>query len=346
MSPPDPVGSAIGNQPHSQDSAELPASLVSTASASPETNLASEANPSTPVDLPSAQASMPSSDSMPAFVSDQVESARRFFLNLMPDHETALSVVCGGVETVQPDYEIAREDFPYFGMEIVVEGEGEVTLDGKPYPLSSGTVFVYGPGVSHHIKTDCQNVLRKYFIDFVGTDASKLLKAADLDDRVPIRIGVIHELISVMEMIIQESVHDSKVARDISQTLLRLLLLKVEKLHHSDGGDRSKAFETFHRVRHYIELNCLSVNTIEEIARQCEVTPVYLSRLFNRFSECGAYQYLLRLKMNHAAGLLLNESMLVRDVAEQLGFTDPFQFSRAFKRVYGVPPKQLIDSRK
>ncbi|MDA8743960.1 AraC family transcriptional regulator [Rubripirellula amarantea] len=283
---------------------------------------------------------------LPGFVSMQVQRARRFFMNLNPDPHAPLSVVCGGVEAVSPDYFISREDFPYFGIELVVEGEGEVTINGETYPVSAGSVFLYGPGIPHQIKTDKKNVLRKYFIDFVGSEVTQLLAPTDLNDRVPIRIAATHELSGLMEMIIRESVNDSSNTRAISETLLRLLFLKIEQLHHSDGGDRSKAYETYQRIRGHIEANCLSVNTIEEIARQCEVTPVYLSRLFNRFSECGAYQYLLRLKMNHAAGLLLNEAMLVRDVAERLGFADPFQFSRAFKRVYGVPPKQLINARK
>ncbi|MEM6689164.1 MAG: AraC family transcriptional regulator, partial [Planctomycetota bacterium] len=122
----------------------------------------------------------------------------------------------------------------------------------------------------------------------------------------------------------------------------RLYLCKIEQLQVSDGDHPSKSAATFHRIRRHIEQVYLKAQTIEEIASQCEVTPVYLSRLFNRFAECGAYQYLMRLKMNHAAGLLLNDSMKVREVAEELGFNDPFQFSRAFKRVYGVPPKQLL----
>ncbi len=45
--------------------------------------------------------------------------------------------------------------------------------------------------------------------------------------------------------------------------------------------------------------------------------------------------------MNYAAGLLMNEGLLVPEVAQRLGFPDAFQFSRAFKRVYGIPPSQL-----
>ena len=39
------------------------------------------------------------------------------------------------------------------------------------------------------------------------------------------------------------------------------------------------------------------------------------------------------------AELLGNQSMLVKEVAEAVGFADPYHFSRVFKRVYGIPPE-------
>ena len=48
------------------------------------------------------------------------------------------------------------------------------------------------------------------------------------------------------------------------------------------------------------------------------------------------YQLLLRLKMQHAAEQLQNPVLLVKQVAEAAGFADPFQFSRTFKREFGL----------
>ena len=46
------------------------------------------------------------------------------------------------------------------------------------------------------------------------------------------------------------------------------------------------------------------------------------------------------------AELLLDEGLLVKETAARLGFADAFQFSRAFKRVHGVPPTQLLEARR
>ncbi len=64
----------------------------------------------------------------------------------------------------------------------------------------------------------------------------------------------------------------------------------------------------------------------------------YLCRLFRRYDHQSPYQYLLRLKMNLAAEILQRPDALVKQVAEAIGFSDPFHFSRSFKTVFGLSP--------
>ena len=132
----------------------------------------------------------------------------------------------------------------------------------------------------------------------------------------------------------------------ICRSLLELMLLKIAQLRIPESKTVTRSFATFERIRNHIDRRYLVLHTIQDVADECDVTPVYLSRLFNRFSDCGAYQYLLRKKMNYAAGLIMNEGLLVQDVAQRLGMPDAFQFSRAFKRVFGVPPSQLLATRR
>src|SRR5262245_47576984 len=92
-------------------------------------------------------------ETAPAFVSAQVTDARRFYLNLKPRATTGLTVVCGGWEECTPDYTIDRKTFPFPSLEFVAAGRGELLLAGKRHELSPGTLFTYGPGVSHRIRT-------------------------------------------------------------------------------------------------------------------------------------------------------------------------------------------------
>ncbi|TWU46897.1 AraC family transcriptional regulator [Rubripirellula reticaptiva] len=284
------------------------------------------------------------SEADPEFVSDQVSQARRYYLNLKPPESAPLTVVCGGVERMRTDYVINRDRFPYFGIELVTEGRGELMLDGESFTLSPGNVFAYGPKTAHRIANQAPSRMRKFYVDFVGQEAFQLASDAGLMDSCPLRVTRMHELVEVFEMLDREARADSDTAGEVCNQLLRLLLIKIRQCCLADSPMMPRAYATYERVRQHIESEYLRLHTIEEVASECDVTPIHLSRLFRRFGGVGAYRYLLRIKMNHAAEMLLEERLLIKEVAERMGFSDAFQFSRAFKRVYGIPPKQLIQS--
>ena len=97
------------------------------------------------------------------------------------------------------------------------------------------------------------------------------------------------------------------------------------------------AFSTYQSSREIIRKNCLTLRSLDEIAGQCRIDGAYLCRLFKRFDSHSPYQYLMRLKMN----MLQSPNASVKQVAYELGFGDPFHFSRAFKRVFGMSPSSF-----
>jgi AraC-like DNA-binding protein len=49
--------------------------------------------------------------------------------------------------------------------------------------------------------------------------------------------------------------------------------------------------------------------------------------------------------MNHAAERLQQPGTLVKQVADETGFSDPFHFSRVFTSVFGLSPASFRDLR-
>ncbi|WP_182867108.1 AraC family transcriptional regulator [Rhodopirellula sp. JC639] len=279
----------------------------------------------------------------PDFISRQTRESKRFYLNLNPPPEERLSVVCGGVERMLPDYIVERSGFPYFGIELVTEGHGWLVLEGKRFRLSRGVAFAYGPGIQHRIENAPPGAMRKYYLDIAGSEAQSLVTAAGLLSGKPVITARVGELTELWDKIDREAGENTSFSADICQLITRILLLKIRQ-RRITTGEKSipKSFQTYEHVRAFIEKHYLDLSTIEEVAQACEVTPIYVSRLFKKHASIGAYQFLIRLRMHHAAELLLHEQMKVKDVAEVMGFADPFQFSRAFKRVYGVAPSKLV----
>ncbi len=111
----------------------------------------------------------------PAFFSTRIAEARRFCRDLSPPRQEELRVVCGGYEQCRGDYRIERRSFPFYAVELVARGAGQLRLGGPTVPLLPGLVFTYGPGVPHRIVADAQQPPGKYFVDFVGRAAGRRL---------------------------------------------------------------------------------------------------------------------------------------------------------------------------
>ena len=274
----------------------------------------------------------------PEFFSPDVAAARRFYLDLNPQQARPLVVVCGGLEHCRPDYAIHRETFPFYSIEYVTRGQGKLQLKGRTYPLQPGRLFSYGPGIPHHITGTDTRPLVKYFVNFTGTNAQSLLRSCGLIPGQVSEVFPTNALQPLFDELIQAGLQVRRENEILCAKLLECLALRVSGAHAPLEGSETLAFATYQQCRQYIEQHSLRLRTLAQIASDCHVNDAYLCRLFQRYDRQSPYQYLLRLKMNHAAERLQQPGALVKQVAEETGFTDPFHFSRVFTSVCGLSP--------
>jgi AraC family transcriptional regulator len=79
--------------------------------------------------------------------------------------------------------------------------------------------------------------------------------------------------------------------------------------------------------------------TLDALARTADLSPFHFARLFQRLTGCSPHQYVLRMRLQHAADRLAARSGKVLDVALDSGFGDVSNFNHAFKREFGVSPR-------
>lgn len=281
----------------------------------------------------------------PAFFSSAVASARRFYLDLNPSPRRKLSVLCGGLERCAPDYAIRRDTFPYLAVEYVAGGSGRLMLAGESVALEAGTVFSYGPGVAQDIASEAQFPLVKYFVNFSGKSASALLQSCQLPPGRVTRVFPANALIALFDEVVESGLSGGRRSGELCGKLLDCLALKITQSSAPINGGETLSYVTYQRCRRHIEQNFLSVSTLQQIARECRTDVAYLCRLFRRYDQQSPYQRLLRLKMNHAAERLQHHGLLVKQAAKEVGFEDPFHFSRVFRKTFGVPPAEFRNVR-
>lgn len=280
----------------------------------------------------------PGPPAAPRYLSRQVESSRLFWFDAT---DADCEVVSGGIESCRPDYRIAREGFDDLCFEAVVGGRGRLRMAGAEITLRPGVCYLYGPGVPHEFSCDPEHPLRKYFVVFRGEAFEGFLQELSMEPGTVLETTRVDALCAGLDEMIARGERRTRWSQRLCGLLLRAVLGMAREDALDAGVADTRAYRTFRRVRDFIEVNHLELGSLEEIAKRCDLDPAYLCRLFSRFQEETPYQCLTRLRMEHAARLLLDTEMTVKEVSERLEFSDPFHFSRVFKSVHRVPPSRF-----
>ncbi len=110
------------------------------------------------------------------------------------------------------------------------------------------------------------------------------------------------------------------------------------------GKEQSEKYSlSLERMLRYIDQNFTERITPEILSRQFELSKEHICSLFKTKFDMTVSEYVNTVKLNHAVELLSNSSMNVSQIAEYLGYSSEYYFSRLFKRRYGVSPTGYIE---
>lgn len=107
------------------------------------------------------------------------------------------------------------------------------------------------------------------------------------------------------------------------------------------ASQRSGAYQQFLRCRRILWQDHAHLTSVNQWAQRCAVDPAYLSRLFQRFAEEAPGACLRRLRLRRVQELVESTDLSIGQIADELGYSDPYTMSRAFRQAYGCPPSQL-----
>jgi transcriptional regulator GlxA family with amidase domain len=90
-----------------------------------------------------------------------------------------------------------------------------------------------------------------------------------------------------------------------------------------------------------IELNYADPLTVAGVARAIGTSSRQLQRVFEEIGGRSFRTHLAAVRMERARELLVAESATVRTIAARVGYSQPAQFAKAFRRHHGVSPSEL-----
>lgn len=92
-------------------------------------------------------------------------------------------------------------------------------------------------------------------------------------------------------------------------------------------------------AKRYIHEHYREKLTLSEIAEHLTISPGYLSSTFSRYMNKTVSDYIAEVKIEHAKELIDSGQYLIYEIADQLGFENAYYFSKVFKKVTGMSPK-------
>ncbi len=115
----------------------------------------------------------------------------------------------------------------------------------------------------------------------------------------------------------------------------------VGRILEQSGGNADDVAGVIHTIQSYITQHCAEDLSLEQLAGMVYLSPSYLSRLFKRETGENISSYVQNARIEQAKILLRTTSLKTYEVAERVGIADPVYFSRIFKKITGVKPKDF-----
>ena len=119
----------------------------------------------------------------------------------------------------------------------------------------------------------------------------------------------------------------------------------VKEIHEEDGQLSHEDRQFANRLKDFVTKNIDNASlSVMDMAQAMNVSRTVLFVRMKHIFDSSPNNYLLNTRINYAKRLLSESSTRVSDVAYRCGFSDPKYFSRCFKKLTGMLPKEYVES--
>jgi len=95
----------------------------------------------------------------------------------------------------------------------------------------------------------------------------------------------------------------------------------------------------------YIEKNFASNISLDDVSRIVNISPYYFSKVFKEETGENFIDYLTNLRIKRAKVLLAEGNLSMKEICNEIGYSDPNYFSRTFKKNVGVSPTEYKEGK-
>lgn len=259
-------------------------------------------------------------------------------------NNTDLNMYQCGEEECAPGHSYGPAVRDHFLIHYVLKGKGNFQVGDKIYHLSKGQGFLICPDIVTYYEADKEDPWHYVWVGFHGLKAEQYLKYADLTSETPVfQYDKDNYIRNCFAQMMQTK--EMKKSREIR--LLGLLHLFLSQLietaqPHSlldKGMDRKEIYVK--KAIEYVAMNYSREISVMQMAQDIGLNRSYLCSVFKQCLNMSPQQYLIRYRMDKACELMKNSALSIGDIARSVGYEDPLLFSKMFKRIKKLPPREF-----
>lgn len=247
-----------------------------------------------------------------------------------------------GKETCKPNHTWMPNLKNRFLIHYIYSGKGTFEINGCTYHLESGQGFLISPGDIATYKADDKSPWTYAWVEFDGRLSKKYLEQVGLSSKQPVFSCKKEDLIQTSFSRIFDACKMNRSNNLLVLSSLYHFLAMINEASHPDtylqNGSKPKDFY-IQQALVFIEKNHSRNLCISEMAEYLSLNRNYMSKLFKESVGLTPQSYLINYRMEKAKELMKNSFLTIGEISALVGYNDQLMFSRMFKKIFGMSPK-------
>ena len=253
------------------------------------------------------------------------------------------------IEELMPVINAHRHSNVSYEIHYTKSGSGTVEIDGKVYDIDPDTLYITGPGVTHAQYSEKSDPVIEYCL-YLKCEQRTHSPSDPLSIFVetPFWFGKdAGRLFPLLESLIKENQNPQEDVWEMSETILRMILLRLSRLYREQStaspkplpGSYSNLASLIPKIEDAFFYSFRTL-TLTELADQLSLSERQTQRLLKTLFGKSFSQKKTEACMAEAVHYLLQTDKSITDISEALGFSSMEHFSTAFKKQMGKTPSQ------
>jgi YesN/AraC family two-component response regulator len=209
---------------------------------------------------------------------------------------------------------------------------GEITVEGKPYPIKFGYMGINPPSAEteyRFFEKKCRHIYG-HFECSPGKNQKTVLIPVMMD---------ISKYFTEMNSSMERMFKNFTVNKLRAEVQLWDILFELASISLLQQKKSNRQSPVVHNAMSLIERKLSEPVYARDIAKEVGYSPNHLNRLFKEIAGNPLKEYIIKRKMERASHLLKNSNISVKEIAWQCGIPDLQSFNKTIRKYFGKSPR-------